>query len=96
MYKSRSTPRTNLSNKSTRIEIPTVIDIHKDNGNVSLLSEQGDDLASVTPDNLCIPRKNKRKKITKTSFILKEPIGEPVNPRKRTKEDTVTDVKSDS
>ena len=56
------------------------------------MSGQGDDLASVTPENLHIPRKNKRKKTTDTSVIRKEPIGEPVNPRKISKEDAVTDV----
>ena len=53
---------------------------------------QGDDLSSATPDNICIPRKNKRKKIPDTLVIKKLPNGEQVNPRKRAKEDTVTDV----
>ena len=60
------------------------------------MSRQGDYLASTTPDNLSIPRKNKRKKPLDTSVIRKETIREPVNPRKRTKEDTVTDVEKDS
>ena len=56
------------------------------------MSGQGDDLESVTPDNLCIPRKNKRKKNTDTSIIRKKPIQEPVNPRKKAKENNLTDV----
>ena len=59
--KSWSTPRTNLSNKSTRIEKPSEIDIHGYNENVSLFSEQVDDLANVTPDSICITRKNKER-----------------------------------
>ena len=90
--KSRSTPRTNLSNKGTKIENPTEIDILKDNENVSLLSEQVHDLESVTPDNVCIPCKNKIKKTPDTSVKRKEPIVEPVNPSKISKYDTVTDV----
>ena len=69
--KSRSTPRTNLSNKSIRIEKTPEIGILKDNENVSVLSIQG---ASVTPDNLRIPHKNKRKETPDTSVIRKEPI----------------------
>ena len=90
--KSRSTRRTNWSNKSNRIENPIEIDILKDSLKDSLLSRQGDDLASVIPENLHIPRKNKRSKTTDTSVIRKEPIVEPVNPRKISKEDAVTDV----
>ena len=71
IYKSSSTPRTILSNKSTRIEKPSEIDIHKDNENISDLSGLGDDLSIVTPDNLCIPRDNKRKKTPYTSVIRK-------------------------
>ena len=67
MDKSRSTPRTN---KSTRIENPTEIDILNDNENVSILFVQGDDLASTTPANIRIPRKNKRKKTPKTLVII--------------------------
>ena len=37
-------------------------------------------------------RKNKRKRTPETSVIIKEPIQEPVNPRKREKEGTITDV----
>ena len=60
-----------LSNKSTRIETPTEIDSLKENENVSLLSGYGDDLASVTLDNIYITRKNKRKKTPETSVIAK-------------------------
>ena len=95
IYKSRSTPRTNLSNKNIRIGKPSKIDIHRYNENVSLFSGQVDDLASVTPDNISIPCKNKRKKTPDTSFIRKEPIVYTFNPRKRVKEDAVTDVEKD-
>ena len=71
IYKARSTPRTNLSNKITIIEKPTEIDILKDNENVSLSSGQGDDLASITPDHLHISRKNKIKKTPDTLVIIK-------------------------
>ena len=53
---------------------------------------QGDDLAGITPDNLRITHNNKRKKTPYTLIIRTEPIQEPVNPRKRSKEDTITDV----
>ena len=72
MDKSRSIPRSNYSNKSTRIEKPS----H----------------SSETPNTLRIPRKNKRKKTPDTSIIRKQHIQEPVNPKKREKEDTITDV----
>ena len=60
--KSRSVPRTNLYNKSTIIEKPSEIDIHRGKLSVSVLFGQGESLSSVTPDILCIPRKNKRNK----------------------------------
>ena len=63
-------PRTNLSNKSTRIENPSEIDIHKENLSVSVLSGHGESLSSVTPDILHIPRKNKRKKTPDTLIII--------------------------
>ena len=66
--------------------------ILEDNEDVSLLYGQGYDLASVTPDNLCIPFENKINKTPDTSVIRKEPIQEPVNPRKMAKEGTVNDV----
>ena len=81
--KSRYTIRNNLSNKSTRIEKPTEIDILKDNENVSLLSVQGDDLNILTIDNICITHKNKRKENPDTSVIRNEPFVEPLNPSKR-------------
>ena len=72
--RSRYIPRTNLSNKITRIENPSEIDICKDNLSVSILSGHGESLSSVTPDTLCIPRKNKINEITDTSIIRKQPI----------------------
>ena len=85
IYKSRPTPRTNLSNKSTKIENPSEIDMHRDNLIVSVLSGQGESLSSATPDNLRIPRKNKGKKTPENSVIRKEPILYKANPRKRAK-----------
>ena len=58
VYKSGSITRTNISNKSTRIEKPPEINIHRDNLGVSVLSGQGESLSSVSPDILCITRKN--------------------------------------
>ena len=55
---------------------------------------QVDDLVSVTQDHLRISSKNKRKKPPDTSVIRKEPIGESFNPKKNSKEDTVTDVEN--
>ena len=42
-------------------------------------------LSNETPDTLRIPRNNKRKKTPDTLIIRKQPIQEPVNPRKRAK-----------
>ena len=56
------------------------------------MSGQRESLASVTPDNIFIPSKNKINKTLDTSFIRKKPIGDTVNPREREKQDTVTDV----
>ena len=55
--------------------------------------EQGESLSSVTPDILHIPCKNKINKTPDTLIIKKEHIQEPVNPRKRSKDNTLTDVK---
>ena len=52
------------------------------------MSLHGDNLSGIRPDILCIPNKNKRKTIPDTSIIRKQPIQEPVNPRKRVKYDT--------
>ena len=38
------------------------MDIVEDNKDISDFSGQGDDLAVITPDILCIPCNNKRKK----------------------------------
>ena len=46
VYKSRSIPRSNHSNKSTRIEKTSEIHTHKDNLSVSSLSGQGESLSS--------------------------------------------------
>ena len=51
-----------------------------------------DVLASVTPDHIHIPYKNKIKKTPDTSVMIKERILDTVDPRKRVKEDTVTAV----
>ena len=80
-----SIPISNNNTKSTRIENPSEIHIHKDNSIVSGLSGQGESLSSETTDTLCIPCKNKRKKTPDTSIIRKQPIQEPVYPRKRGK-----------
>ena len=49
-------------------------------------------LSSVTSDQQRIPRKNKINKTSDTSVIRKEPIQEPVNPKKRAKDDTITNI----
>ena len=56
------------------------------------MSGQGESLASVTPDNIRIPHKNKIKKTPDTSIMIKEHILDIVNPKKRAKEFNVTDV----
>ena len=94
MNKSGSIPRTYLSNKSNRIEKPSEIDICKDNISASIFSGHGESLSIVTPDTLGTPRKNKRKKTSDTSIIIKQPIKEPANPRKRAEEITLTDVET--
>ena len=55
-------------------------------------SRQGESLASVTPDNIRIPRNNERNKTPDSSFIRKEHIGDTVSPRKISQEDIVTDI----
>ena len=82
----------NYSNKSTCIEDLSEINTHKDNLSVSGLSEQWERLSIETPDTLHINRNNKRRKPPETSIIIKQPIQEPVNPRKRSKENNLTDV----
>ena len=72
--KSRSIPRSNYYYKINRIEKPSEIYIHKDNLSVSGLYGQGESLSIVTPDNPCIPRKNKRNKTPDTSIIIKQAI----------------------
>ena len=58
------------------------------------MSGQVESLSSETPYTLCIPSKNKIDKTTDTPIIRKHPIQEPVNPRKRAKENTLTDVET--
>ena len=58
------------------------------------MSRWRESLASVTPDQQRIPRKNKIKKTPDSSFIIKEHIGDKVNPRKISKEDTATNVEN--
>ena len=70
--------------------------ILKDNKHVYDLSGQGDVLAGITQDNLRIPHKNKINKTPDISAIQKEPILEQVNPRKKAKQDTITDVEKAS
>ena len=60
------------------------------------MSGQGEYLAGITPYTISIPCKNKRRKTPDTLIIRKEPIREPVNPRKREKEDIITDVEKAS
>ena len=67
------------------MEKPSEIDIHRDNLSISVLSGQGKSLSSVSPDIICIPCKNKRKKTPDTSIIRTQPIKEPANPRKSAK-----------
>ena len=94
--KSRTNPVTNWSNKSTQIEKISEINIHRDNLSVFVLSGQGESLASVTPDQIYIPRKNKREKTPDSLVIRKKPTGDTVNPRKRSQYHTVTDVEKGS
>ena len=70
--------------------------IHKDNLSVSVLYGHGEILSSVIPYILCIYRKNKINKNPDTLIIRKQPIKEPVKPRKRAKEITLTDVEKGS
>ena len=46
------------------------------------MSRQGESLASVTRDNIRIPRKNKRKETPDSLVIRKKPIEDIFNPRK--------------
>ena len=66
--------------------------ICKDSLSASILSLQGESLSGEAPDTLLIPRNNKINKTPNTSIIREKPIKEPVNPRKRAKENTFTDV----
>ena len=63
MDKSRSILGTNLSNISNINKNTTDIYIVKENKDFFYLSLHGYDLAGITPDIICIPFKNKRKKL---------------------------------
>ena len=65
---------TNLSNKITRIEKPSEIDICKDNLNVSSFSGHGEIISSVTPHTLLIPHNNKSKRTPDTLIIINQLI----------------------
>ena len=60
------------------------------------MSRQGQILAIVTPQQIRIPRENKRKKLPESSVLIKEPIIDTVNSRKIPQEDTVTDAEKGS
>ena len=72
--KSRSVSGTILSNKSTRIENPSEIEIHKDNLSIYAVSGHGESLSSLTPDQQRITRKNKINKTSDTLIVTKETI----------------------
>ena len=61
---------------------------------VYCLSGQGKSLSSETTETLCIHQNNKRKKTPDTQNFRKHHIQEQVNPRKRAKENTLTDVEN--
>ena len=67
--KSRSIPRTKWFGKSTMIEKPSEIDIHRDNLSVSIFSGQGESLSSVSPNILRIPCNNKGNKTPDTRSL---------------------------
>ena len=94
--KSRSNSPTSLYVKSTKIEKPSETDISKDNLSISFLSGHGEILSSVTSDQQCITRKNKRNKTSDTLITGKESIQESVNTSKRAKEVTIPDVEKSS
>ena len=56
------------------------------------MSVKGESLLSETPDTVCITRKNKRNKTPDTSIIIKKLIQEPVNTRKRAKDNNLTNA----
>ena len=59
---------------------------------IYIFSGHRESLASVKPDQQRIPRKNKRNKTPDIFIMRKETLQEPVNPSKRSKEYTITDV----
>ena len=82
MDKLGSTQITNLFKGINITENPKEKFILKDNKYPSDLDGHGYDLASISLDILPIPWK-KKLKTADTSIIGKEPIQEPINPRKR-------------
>ena len=58
------------------------------------MSGHGESVSIVTPDKQRIPRNNKRKKTTDTLITGKESIREIENPKKRAKQDIITDVET--
>ena len=58
------------------------------------MSEHGESLSSVTPNQQSIPCKNKIQKTSDTSIAGKKIIQEHENPSKRAKEDSLPDVKN--
>ena len=89
--KSKYIQVTDTSNERTQIEKPSEIDIHRGNLIVSVFYVQREILPSVKPYQQHIPHKNNRNKTPVSSVLRKEPIGDTVNPRKLSQEDTVND-----
>ena len=63
-----------------------------DNLSLSDMYVHGEILSVVASDQQRIPCKNKREKSSDALVFTKETIQEPFDPRKRAKEDTITDV----
>ena len=78
-----------------RKDLLSVVYFQKENLSVYVLSGQGESLSSVTPDQKLISRNNERKKTPSSYVLRKEPIGDTVNPRKISQEDTVIDQEKD-
>ena len=87
--KSISIPVTNISNKRTQLEKNLRNIYSQDNLGISVLYGQGESLESLTTYKQRITCNNKRKKTPASQVIRKEPIGDTVNPRKISQEDTV-------
>ena len=72
--KSRSISKIILSQKITRIEKTSEIDISNDDLSISVLSVHRESLSNVTPYQQHIPRNNKIKKTSDTLITTKETI----------------------